>query len=208
MMSKPVEQVTGINAADACSLNGIIGEKPLLLKGFVRAWPIVRAAATAFDELVTYLLKFDQGLVFEAMIAPPDVNGRLHYNTDMTGFNFRRQNGTFREAMKILVALKDRPNPPAFYLGSKAIVEHLPGLERENRVEALAASVVPNIWIGNKLTISTHKRRIPQYRLHRRWQQAFYAVPASAGRQPVYRPQQADTQRSTGQHGRFECAGF
>ncbi len=128
---------------------------PVVLRGLVRDWPLVSAALDARDTLHAYLLAFDSGEPFEAMIAGPDAQGRLFYNATMTGFNFERMNGTFKEGLKILERFEHEARPPTFYFGAKAVSHYLPGLEAELSMP-LAEEAQCNIWIGNQLSIAAH----------------------------------------------------
>jgi hypothetical protein len=132
------------------------GRQPVILRGLVRHWRIVVEGLKGIDALTDYLLQFDQGKSFQAMIAPASVKGRLFYKADLSGFNFDRMNGELREALNILKALSAHSPAPGFYIGSKVIPEYLPGLERETRVHLLDEDVDPTIWMGNTITVATH----------------------------------------------------
>lgn len=131
------------------------GQQPVVLRGIARHWPMVAQGQQGIDSLMNYLLKFDQGKSFQAMIAPVSVRGRLFYNTDLSGFNFDRMNGNLQEAFSILKMLSDKSPSPGFYIGSKSIPEYLPGLELETPLD-IVVTAIPTIWIGNATTVATH----------------------------------------------------
>lgn len=132
------------------------GQQPVLLRNLVGSWPLVQAGLQGMAALSEYLLQFDQGKAFQAMIAPVSAKGRLFYKADMSGFNFDRMNGELREALNILAALSTRAPCPGFYIGSKVVPEYLPGLEAETRMDFLDDAIEPTIWIGNAVTVATH----------------------------------------------------
>lgn len=132
------------------------GQQPVILRGLARHWRIVEEGLKSIDALADYLLQFDQGKPFQAMIAPASVKGRLFYKSDLSGFNFDRMNGELREALNILKALSAHSPAPGFYIGSKVVPEYLPGLEQETRIDFLGENVDPTIWIGNAITVATH----------------------------------------------------
>src|SRR5690606_23104775 len=88
------------------------GELPVIFRGLVNQWPIVAEGQKGIDALADYLLAFDQGKAFQAMIAPASVGGRLFYNNELTGFNFDRMNGNLRDAFSILKVLLDKSPCP------------------------------------------------------------------------------------------------
>lgn len=144
-------------AFDESALERIrLGKKPVVLRGLVQEWPVVERANSGFDSLAEYLVRFDRGEKFQAMIAPASVRGRLFYREDMSGFNFDRLNGELKEALKILKSLLGRSPCPGFYIGSKLVPEYLPGFELENQLPVLNPEVPPTIWIGNAVIVATH----------------------------------------------------
>ncbi len=132
------------------------GQRPVILRNLVQGWSLVQAGLQGISALSDYLLQFDQGKVFQAMIAPVSAKGRLFYRADMSGFNFDRMNGELREALNILSALSTKTPCPGFYIGSKVVPEYLPGLEADTRIDFLGESIDPTIWIGNAVTVATH----------------------------------------------------
>ncbi len=132
------------------------GNQPVVIRGLVKEWQLVVESKNGFDALADYLLKFDHGMPFQAMIAPSSVRGRLFYKDDFTGFNFKRMNGQLSEALKILKSLADHSASPGFYIGSKVISEYLPGLQQEVPLDLIEGMADPTIWIGNSVTVATH----------------------------------------------------
>lgn len=133
------------------------GQHPVILKKLVCEWPIVEHGLKGSKSIVNYLMKYDQGKPFQAMIAPVSAMRRLFYSTDMKGFNFDRMNGELEEALKILIMLSEMNTPsPTFYIGSKSISEYLPGLEKETIVPDMGIDTDPTIWISNAAIVATH----------------------------------------------------
>lgn len=130
--------------------------EPLLLKGYVEHWPAVQQARQSPQALAHYLLGFDAGQPLEAMIADPREQGRLFYREDLSQFNFTRMRGFLPDALDILASQSRQRHPAAFYVGSTAIPEFFPGLERDCRVPGLPAEVSPNLWLGNATLVATH----------------------------------------------------
>lgn len=134
----------------------LAGESPVILRGYVKHWPVVVHAHQSFASLRDYLLAFDSGLLFDAMLAAPAEAGRLFYGASLESFNFKPMKGRLRDAFEILGSLQDKVDGPTFYIGSKAIPEYLPGLERECSLDVLDTAIAPNIWIGNRTIVAAH----------------------------------------------------
>lgn len=133
------------------------GQHPVILKNLVRHWPIIEHGFAGFDSVANYLLRYDQGKPFQAMIAPASVQRRLFYSADMKGFNFDRMNGELSEALKILKVLSEvKGAAPSFYIGSKSISEYLSGMETETCINGMGVNTDPTIWISNQAIVATH----------------------------------------------------
>src|SRR5690606_16293435 len=130
--------------------------RPAVLRGLVRSWPAVRESKRSPRAFADYVLRFDAGQPIRALRADPSVKGRFFYREDMRGLNFERRPETFRSALDALLALIDVEQPPATYIESTPIPEHLPGFTQENVLPLLPATVAPRIWIGNAITVQTH----------------------------------------------------
>lgn len=69
--------------------------EPVVLKGFVRDWPVVKAGASSLADLQAYLARFDRGVQVPVSAGPATLDGRIFYNADMTGMNVDRGNAPF-----------------------------------------------------------------------------------------------------------------
>ncbi len=144
----------------------LLGQQPLVVRGLVAHWPLVRQAQLSFAALAEYLHRFDSGKPLEAMLLPPEARGRFFYREDAQGLdsaqlncerlNFERINGYLSEGLKILARFAPMPNPPGFYFGSKEIDTYFPGLASQCSLPGLPESIVPNLWLGNQSLIAVH----------------------------------------------------
>jgi hypothetical protein len=152
----PVAELRGLTPRD---LNDRIltSTQPLLLRGLVGHWPMVRAALASQEEATTYLKRFYAGAPVVAMLGLPDIGGRFFYNDDLSGFNFRPVHAPLDGVLAELEAHRDEERPPAIYVGSTTIDTFLPGLRAENDID-LGGGREPlaSIWIGNRTRIAAH----------------------------------------------------
>ena len=85
-----IREVAGLDAA-GIRRDVLPDKRPAILRGLVRDWPAVRAAAESPAAAVRYLARFDSGAPVDALLmTAPDVDGQIFYNDTMSGFNFLR----------------------------------------------------------------------------------------------------------------------
>ena len=130
--------------------------RPVVLRGLVADWPAVRAPQGEGGAW-SVLSRFDRGRDAEAFLAPPESRGRYFYRDDMRGFNFERRVGPFGEIVRDILALADRADAPAVYIGSVPTAEVLPGFETGHEMPLLPPPLAaPRIWVGNRSEVSAH----------------------------------------------------
>ncbi|MEG3181320.1 cupin-like domain-containing protein [Sphingomonas sp. LT1P40] len=130
--------------------------RPVVLRGLVAHWPVVAAAQQSGAALAQYLARFDRARAMGAMLGPPRIKGRLFYNDDATGFNFRRQSVKLDGAFDFLLRAAEEAEPPTFAIQSAQVWNGLPGFEGENLLPLLGPEVEPRVWIGNRVIVAAH----------------------------------------------------
>ncbi len=132
--------------------------RPLVLRGIAHDWPLVQAGLVSPAGAVAYLARFDAGgMPAVATIAPPEAGGRIFYDDDMRGFNFRRERVALDVALKTLLKYCGDPAPPTIYIGSTTLDTYLPGLRGENDFDFGGRDPLASIWIGNRSRIPAHQ---------------------------------------------------
>jgi len=129
---------------------------PLVLRGLVAEWPLVRAARGGARQADAYLRRFYRDATVLASHSPPGTGGRIFYNDDLSGFNFTSQMVRFDQVLDALLAHLDAADPPTLYVGSTTVDTCLPGLRAENDVDLGARDPLASIWIGNRTRIPAH----------------------------------------------------
>ena len=130
--------------------------QPAVLRGFVRHWPVVEAGAKSPTGVLDSLRRFDNGTPVDAIMTPPEVEGRVFYNDAMTGFNFIRNRLAISAVAEQVMRYSAFPHPPAVAVQSALIRDCLPGFSAENRLTLLDDTVLPRLWLGNSITTPTH----------------------------------------------------
>jgi hypothetical protein len=152
-VAKRVEEVdAGAGLSDAV----LTSTRPLLLRGLVAHWPMVRAGLEGQRAADTYLRRFYRDASVVAMLGAPEMGGRYFYNEDLTGFNFAAVRARLDKVLEELDSHADDAQPPAIYVGSTTIDTCLPGFRDENDVDLGKRDALASIWIGNQTRIAAH----------------------------------------------------
>ena len=153
--AKPIRELTGLRPADLGP--GILAStEPLLLRGLVADWPVVKAARTSPQAAIAYLRRWYVDATVNAMLGAPEIDGRFFYNEALDGFNFQPMRVRLDAVLGELEKHLATPTPPAIYVGSTTIDGALPGFRGENDVDLGPRDPLASIWIGNRTRISAH----------------------------------------------------
>ena len=139
----------------------IASGRPAVLRGLVAAWPAVGVSRRSAAELAEYLERFDNGTPVDAILAPPEVEGRIFYDETLSGFNFVRNRLPLTAIARQALRYSAFPRPPSVAAQSALLRDCLPGFADENRLALLetalpALTILPRIWLGNAITTPTH----------------------------------------------------
>ncbi len=130
--------------------------QPAVLRGLGADWPAVHAARQSDQAAVDYLLSFRPNKVLAAIVGAPEIGGRFFYSPDFQGFNFTRGQMELDQFLERLIRDRELEKPFAIAVQSEKIPELLPGFVEANRLDLLDPSVVPRIWIGNRIRVAPH----------------------------------------------------
>lgn len=130
-------------------------QKPIVIRGLAKSWPLVASAKKSPSDFVAYLGQFYNGKKTKMVVAPPSANKRFFYNDDMTDVNYLSGEERVDLFLGRLLELIDRDVYPAISMQNTLTSEILPGLVDENRSE-LFPELEPRLWIGNEGIVSPH----------------------------------------------------
>ena len=130
--------------------------QPAVLRGLAASWPAVQAARRADEEIIAYIKRFRIERPVAAIVGEPEIGGRFFYTDDMSELNFRRGLSPLDPFLDRLLRDRGNPSPYAIAVQSEQIPELLPGFEKENPLDLLERSVVPRIWMGNRIRVAPH----------------------------------------------------
>lgn len=130
--------------------------EPVVLRGLVAQWPLVRAGASSMSAAMAYLRGYYRNATVGAWFGPQEIHGRFFYNDDFTGFNYQAAMVKLETVFTLLEQHQHDPDPPAVYVGSTTVDTCLPGLRAGNEVTGLPADALASIWLGNRTRIAAH----------------------------------------------------
>jgi cupin-like protein len=131
-------------------------KRPAIVRGMVKDWQAVREFLDSPAALVRYLERHDSGKPVDALMTAPEVDGQIFYNEAMSGFNFHRNRLPLSQIAAQVLRYAKFPKPPAVAAQSALIRDCLPAFAQENRLPLFDATILPRIWLGNRITTPTH----------------------------------------------------
>jgi hypothetical protein len=150
-----VEVITGCDPS-ALPQEVLTSDKPLILRGLVSDWPIVRAATGGPQAVLSRIREYYRDKPVSLFLGAPEIKGRFFYNEDMTGFNFLQMDANLGDVFDKLIEYEDQEQPPTLYVGSTAIDTWLGGFRADNDIDLEAYSPLTSIWIGNRSRVAAH----------------------------------------------------
>jgi hypothetical protein len=130
--------------------------QPAVLRGLADSWPAVQAARQSGEALADYVAATDLGKPVPAFLGPPQIKGRFWYRDDLRGLNYQKRIAPIAELLQVLLSVQHDAEPPAFYAGAVPMVENCPTFARDNAIDIAGKGAVARLWIGNRVTVSTH----------------------------------------------------
>jgi hypothetical protein len=134
------------------------GGEPVVLRGLVKDWGLVKAGLGSDQRAQEYLRSFYNGRPITFSFGEPQIAGRPFYNDDFTALNFVVRKGRLDEALDEISAHLQDDQPPTYYIASLLVDSCLPGFRKENDVAFAPHGFdpPPSIWIGTRTTASCH----------------------------------------------------
>ena len=132
------------------------GERPRVIRGLCRDWPLVGWARQSDTALAQGLAAWDNGSDVDALLMAPAEGGVIGYNSAFDGFNYQHHRVSVTQVLQRLAACSRLPDPPGLALQSALIAECLPGFLEHHALAFLDPQVQPRLWIGNRVTTPVH----------------------------------------------------
>ena len=130
--------------------------RPVVIRGLVADWPVVKAAQASAATLRSYLATLDAGRPVEVFFGDPAIAGKYYYKQGLQGFNFERRMMKFMDALDRILEALDHPGGQSVYVGSLPTADCLPGFAAGNPLPLVVGGTSPRMWLGTAANISSH----------------------------------------------------
>lgn len=154
---QPYAAIRELETRDGAHLREVLaGGEPVVLRRLVADWPAVAAGRDSSAGILEYLRRFDSGAPVDAIMTPPEFEGRIFYREGLDGFNFVRNRLPLSAVAEQALRYGGHEHAPAVAVQSAPVSECLPGFAEANPLPYANASARPRIWLGNAVTTPTH----------------------------------------------------
>jgi hypothetical protein len=130
--------------------------RPLVIRGLVREWPVVKLALQSDTAFAQRLAALDNGTDVTTLLIAPEGDGIIGYTPDMSGFNYQHFKVSLTLGLQRLASYSRRGKAPGLVIQSVPIRDCMPGFLAEHALPFLDPRVEPRLWMGNKVTTPTH----------------------------------------------------
>ena len=130
--------------------------RPVVMRGLVSHWPIVRAGLSGPHSVADYLKAMDSGEPTTLFHLSPELKGRFFYSPDMRGLNFASHAIVLSDLLDRLIGLVGTADPPGLYAGATPAEQSTAGFAKANPLPLPTPGGEPRIWISNATQTATH----------------------------------------------------
>ena len=152
---KPIAEYGGVDRRRFLEQVRPLG-RPAVLRGLAAGWPAVAAARTSDRDFVDYIRRFRLQHSIPMLVGQPEIEGRFFYDDMMKGLNFGSGTSPIDPFLDRLLRDAANPRPFAIAIQSTPIPEVMPGFEKENATDLVEPTVVPRMWMGNRVRVAPH----------------------------------------------------
>jgi len=130
--------------------------KPLVIRGLVRDWPIVKLALQSDTAFAQRLAELDSGVDVTTLLIAPEAEGLIGYTPDFSDFNYQHFKVPLTLGLQRLAKYSQRAHAPGLVIQSVPLRECLPGLLADHKLPFLDPGIEPRLWLGNRTVTPTH----------------------------------------------------
>lgn len=136
-------------------------DQPVILKGLVKEWPLVKAGQQSANNVMTQLEQHYSQRPILVYKGKPEINARFAYNETCTGFNFDSEKSTVPEIFSTIRSQLDQSEHDYLYVNSLRFDEGFPELAQTHQLAFEHAEFkhnqpVAKIWLGTESVAAAH----------------------------------------------------
>jgi len=151
---RAIEEIDAGVAPDRAAL--MARDRPLVIRGLVRDWPLVGLAKTSDTAFAEKLAALDSGAPVDVLLMPPEADGVIGYNAALDGFNYEHYRVPLTLGLQRLASYSRVERPPGLAIQSAPIAACVPGFLEHHGLPLLGRDAQPRLWVGNTVTTPTH----------------------------------------------------
>lgn len=149
---KPLNE---INANDF-SLDVFTSNEPLVIRGIVNDWPIVKKSSEEIQKISEYLLCYYENDRIIAFASKSELGNKFTYGPNANQMSFEQLESTLDLVLETINESSKLDNPGTVYMGSTTLDYVLPGFDKDNNFSIGDASPLKSIWVGNQTIVPPH----------------------------------------------------
>jgi hypothetical protein len=135
--------------------------QPVILKGLVKDWPLVKAGQQSPDKVMEQLELNYSGRPMLVYKGAPDINARFGYDPSCTGFNYSTEKSTIPEVFAAIRSQLNQEEHDYLYINSLMFDEGFPSLSQSHQLafehpEFVNNQPVAKIWLGTESVAAAH----------------------------------------------------
>jgi hypothetical protein len=135
--------------------------QPVILKGLVKDWPLVKAGQQSPDKVMEQLEQHYSQRPMLVYKGAPKIKARFGYNPTCTGFNFSSERSTIPEVFATIRSQMDQEIHDYLYINSLRFDEGFPALSQSHQLtfehgEFNNNQPMAKIWLGTESVAAAH----------------------------------------------------
>ncbi|MEW6998621.1 cupin-like domain-containing protein [Colwelliaceae bacterium BS250] len=135
--------------------------QPVILKGLVKDWPLVKAGQESPDLVMEELQRHDSKRPLLVYKAPAEIKARFGYNKSCTGFNFSSNRSSIAEVFDTIRSQLTQDEHDYLYINSLRLDEGFPTLSQTHQLSFAHPEFNNNqpmakIWLGTESVAAAH----------------------------------------------------
>lgn len=152
------KRVNEIYCEDISQLSSFLQEQkyPIVIRGLVKQWPIVKASESSEASVEQYLRQLYHGVPISTYEGPPSIGHRYFYDESLTSKNFTHIQTSLDKLLDNINACKNNSDASSFYMGSTTADYCLPNFTVENPLPMGDLDPLISLWIGNQTRVAAH----------------------------------------------------
>ena len=114
------------------SLDILKSNYPVVIRGIVSDWPIVKKSSDSIEKINEYLLYFYESDRIIAFASKPEAGNKFTYGQNNNQMSFEQLESTLDLVLDTINESQNLSNPATIYMGSTTLDYVLPGFDNDN----------------------------------------------------------------------------